>query len=253
MYVKKLPWQFDLKKLQKELQPIKELFVPWDLNTQGAFYDSYACGFLHSPDCAPEDRLKESVYTTPSCMKKNLTAELYKHNYNIVHHTGTLLSDKNKQYNDDQSKTQEAIFNEDYRDTEFYNIYNTLSKYYYLSHFRIICIKAFTTLSWHQDNFENIHVPIETNPGVRLVIDTNAYYLPADGSCYQSDDCLNHTVFNGGISDRYSLIMGVNGYKKGSYKLCHHFDLPNIISKHSQEDYVAEPIDEVTEEDYYVH
>ena len=67
-YVKKLPWKFDIDRLQKELQPLKSLFNPWDPNTREEFNDSYILSFLHSKDCPLEKRLYDLFFQSLPCL-----------------------------------------------------------------------------------------------------------------------------------------------------------------------------------------
>jgi hypothetical protein len=250
IYVKKLPWKFDIDRLQKELQPLKSLFIPWDPDTKEDFNDSYILGFLHSKDCPPEKRLYDSVRSF--CPKRpSVFSSSSGYKYNILKpiiHDGTSFNKRLKRF---KVREDYTVFNEDYLDTEFYNIYKKLTTYYEIDRFRIMMLKSLTAVNWHQDSFENIHVPIETNIGCRFVIDDRAYYLPADGSSYQADNCINHSIFNAGLTDRFNLLICIAGYKEESYKLCHHSDVYGLIGKHSDPKYIAEPIEQITEEDLY--
>ena len=133
----------------------------------------------------------------------------------------------------------------------FYNVYKTLSKYYIIDKFRIIMLPAFSTVDWHNDADESLHVPIEINTACRFVIDNLSYYLPADGSTYQSDNCFHHTIFNAGTTNRYNLLVGVTGYKEGSYRLCQHYIKSGFNAQSTNISYVAKPIKEVTHEELW--
>ena len=250
IYVKKLPWEFDIDRLQKELQPLKSLFAPWDLNTRDDFNDAYVLGLLHSKDCLPEQRLYDSVRSfCPQRPSVFSSSSGYK--YNILKriiHDGTNFNRKLKRF---ETRKDYTIFNEDYLDTEFHNIYKKLSIYYEIDRVRITMLNPLTTINWHQDSFENIHISLEVNAGCRFVIDDQSYYLPADGSSYQDDSCINHTVINAGLTARFNLLISIAGYKEGSYKLCHHSDAYGLTGKHSDLNYIAEPIEQITEEDLY--
>ena len=78
-----------------------------------------------------------------------------------------------------------------------------------------------------------------------------SYYLPADGSTYQADNCFHHTIFNAGTTDRYNLLVGATGYKEGSYRLCQHYIKPEFDSQLNDTTYVAKPIKEVTHEELW--
>jgi hypothetical protein len=48
-----------------------------------------------------------------------------------------------------------------------------------------------------------------SNPGNKLVIGDNTYYLPADGSTYITDTTNFHTAFNGGREVRYNILINI--------------------------------------------
>ena len=129
VYVKKLPWTCDIKRLQKELQPIKPLMLPWDKNVAPWLPVAEAMSFLHAEGCPENEKLAQAIYSwTPSRMKYNdKDLKLGQYNFksrNILN--GTLVSDK---LCEDRSviHTDYIIFNEDYRDTEFYNIFKWIN------------------------------------------------------------------------------------------------------------------------------
>ena len=254
-YVRKLPWKFDVECLQKELQSIKDLMVIWDYGaSSNRGLTAKGFSFLHSENCPDDEKTTQAVYSHPSLHHKHVDKSYafeIKHNFkNREHMNGTLISTKLK-------KTRSAyhqntgVFNEDYKHTEFYNVYKTLSKYYIIDKFRIIMLPTFSTVAWHNDADESLHIPLETNTACRFVIDDLSYYLPADGSTYQADNCFHHTIFNAGTTDRYNLLVGVTGYKEGSYRLCQHYIRPEFDSQLNDTEYVAKPIKEVTHEELW--
>lgn len=255
-YIQKTPWKFDIERLQKELQPIKPFFVEWDRNTSPELgLTSKAMSFLHSKDCPDEEKHYQAIYSwTPRRPIKDnhrhFSVIQNEYNFKGWVFNGTTISSKKKE---SRHVVQEdvGVFNEDYKHTEYYNVYKELSKYYVIDKFRIIMLPPFTTVPWHTDNYENLHVPIETNIGCRFVIDNLSYYLPADGSTYQSENCFFHTIYNAGSTERYNILVSITDYKKGSYKLCHHFEGPGLRSRHSELSYIAKPIKEVSPEDLW--
>jgi hypothetical protein len=253
VYVKKLPWTCNVKRLQEELQPIKPLMFPWDRNVAPWLPVAKAMSFLHVEGCPENEKLERAIYSwTPSRMEYNdKDLKLGQYNFssrNILN--GTLVSDK---LSEDRSviNTDNMVFNEDYKDTEFYNVFKQMSKYYTIDKFRIINLPACTTAPWHTDNYENLHIPIETNIGCRFVIDNLSYHLPADGSIYTSENCPFHSIFNSGTTDRYNILISVTGYKEGSYKLCNHYDRPGLKSNVNDPSYVAKPIESVNESELW--
>ena len=113
IYVKKLPWKFDIDRLQKELQPLKSLFIPWDPDTKEDFNDSYILGFLHSKDCPPEKRLYDSVRSF--CPKRpSVFSSSSGYKYNILKpiiHDGTGFNKRLKRF---KVREDYTVFNEDY-------------------------------------------------------------------------------------------------------------------------------------------
>jgi len=255
VYIKKLPWKFNVKRLQDELRQIKPLMaeIPWDRNTAPWFPDAQAMSFLHSKECPKEKRLSEAIYSwTPRRMKyNNKIVRMLKYNFkNQTIFNGTLISERLRE---SRSIVHEdvGVFNEDYKYTEFYNIFVKFSTHYIVDKFRIINLPAFSSVNWHTDNYENLHVPIETNVGCRFVIDDLSYHLPADGSSYQSENCFFHSIFNAGPTDRYNILVSVTGYKDGGYKMCQHYDVAGIQSNHSDLNYIAKPILDISENELW--
>ena len=61
-------------------------------------------------------------------------------------------------------------------------------------------------LTWHKDVSKRIHIPLITNPGNKLVIEHNVYFLPT-GKAYEVQTTNMHSAFNGGNSNRYNLLV----------------------------------------------
>ena len=253
-YIRKLPWKFDVERLQEDLQSIKPLMSIWDYGASHEGCAGKGFSFVHSEDCPDDEKTTQGVLY-PLCqhykqVDKSFAFEI-KYNFkNREHMNGTLISTKLKKTRSAYYKNT-GVFNEDYKHTEFYNVYKTLSKYYIIDKFRIIMLPAFSTVDWHNDADESLHVPIEINTACRFVIDDLSYYLPADGSTYQSDNCFHHTIFNAGTTNRYNLVVGVTGYKEGSYRLCQHYIKSGFNAQLTNISYVAKPIKEVTHEELW--
>ena len=96
---------------------------------------------------------------------------------------------------------------EEIKSTYFYNVYNTLSTEFKIGRMRIMRMKPWTCLTWHHDSSKRLHIPIISNPGNRLVITDTCYQLIADGSVYLVDTTQDHSAFNGGLEDRYNLLI----------------------------------------------
>ena len=111
----------------------------------------------------------------------------------------------------DEEKYSEFI--NDYKDTYFKEVYDTLSKHYKLGRVRILLKQPRSTLSWHRDPEPRLHIPIITNPGSIMVIDNVAKHMPADGSVWITNNTKYHNAFNGGEENRIHLVACVLDYK----------------------------------------
>ena len=111
----------------------------------------------------------------------------------------------------DESAYSEFI--DEYKNTYFEEVYNTLSSKYKLGRVRILLKKPRTSLSWHRDPEPRLHIPIITNPGSIMVVDNVAKHLPADGSVWITNNTKYHNAFNGGEEDRIHLVACVLNYK----------------------------------------
>ena len=110
----------------------------------------------------------------------------------------------------------EASYSEfinDYEDTYFKEVVETLQKNYKIGRVRILLKKPRSTLSWHRDPEPRLHIPIITNPGSIMVIDNVAKHMPADGSVWITNNRKYHNAFNGGEENRIHLVACVLDYK----------------------------------------
>ena len=106
-------------------------------------------------------------------------------------------------------ETQYSEFVELFEDTYFKEVYDTLTAKYKLGRIRLLWKLPRTTLSWHRDPEPRLHIPIVTNPGARMCIDTEVSHMPADGSVWITDNTRYHNAFNGGEEDRVHLVATV--------------------------------------------
>ena len=106
-------------------------------------------------------------------------------------------------------ETKYSQFVEMFEDTYFKEVYDTLTAKYKLGRIRLLWKLPRTTLSWHRDPEPRLHIPIITNPGSIMVIDTEARHMPADGSVWVTDNTRYHNAFNGGEEDRVHLVATV--------------------------------------------
>ena len=111
----------------------------------------------------------------------------------------------------DESKYTEFV--NDFKGTYFENVYRELSEKFKLGRVRLLLKEPRSTLSWHRDPEPRLHIPIYTNPGAIMVVDSVAKHLPADGSVWITNNTKYHNAFNGGEEDRTHLVACVLDYK----------------------------------------
>ena len=118
----------------------------------------------------------------------------------------------------DEMINEEAYseFIDDFKETYFKEVFDALSSKYKLGRVRILLKEPRSTLSWHRDPEPRLHIPIITNPGSIMVIDSVAKHLPADGSVWITNNTKYHNFFNGGEQSRVHLVACVleNPFKK---------------------------------------
>ena len=101
----------------------------------------------------------------------------------------------------------------DYENTYFKDVYDQISSRFKLGRVRILLKEPRSTLSWHRDPEPRLHIPIITNPGCLMVIDSVAKHIPADGSVWITNNTKYHNAFNGGEENRVHLVACVLDYK----------------------------------------
>ena len=96
---------------------------------------------------------------------------------------------------------------EEVKSTYFYHVYTTLSTEFKIGRMRIMKLRQWMCLTWHHDTSKRIHIPIISNSGNRIAIDDRCYHLSANGDVYLVNTTNNHSAFNGGAQDRYTLLI----------------------------------------------
>ena len=110
----------------------------------------------------------------------------------------------------------ESLYSEfvkDFEHTYFKEVYQKLSEKFKLGRVRLLLKEPRSTLSWHRDPEQRLHVPIITNPGCIMVIENVAKHLPANGSVYITNNLKYHNAFNGGEENRVHLVACLTNYK----------------------------------------
>ncbi len=90
--------------------------------------------------------------------------------------------------------------------TYFKNIYDVLSHHFRLGRVRVLKLNPRTSLSYHRDPENRLHIPIITNPGALMIVDSEAHHMRADGTVYYMQTKRYHTALNGGSEPRIHLV-----------------------------------------------
>ena len=103
----------------------------------------------------------------------------------------------------------ESLYTElcpEFKDTYVEEVYNLVKKHYKIGRMRFLMKPPRTCLSWHRDPEKRLHIPIITNKGCIMVIENEAFHMPANGSAYITDNTKYHNFFNGSEIDRVHLV-----------------------------------------------
>jgi hypothetical protein len=113
-----------------------------------------------------------------------------------------------------------CVFIPELNNTYFREVYDTLRELVAqqydgdLGRVRLIKSVPRVCLSWHRDPEPRIHVPIVTNIGAKLVIESEVKHLPV-GRAWYTNTIYYHSQFNGGEEDRIHLVTSIT--RKDSY------------------------------------
>ena len=182
--VRKLEFKFDIEKLKTALDQVIDIA---DVNRTGQLCLTYSPTHKPHPD--------GSMYQGAGSLS-----------YEYYATTDGIKSRLRDVYPPERSFTE---FVPEFKHTYFYDVFKELSTKYKLGRMRFMKLIPTQCYTWHMDPTEHIHVPILSNPGNKLVIGDNTYYLPADGSAYVTDTTKLHTAFNGGRETRYNLLINI--------------------------------------------
>ena len=106
-------------------------------------------------------------------------------------------------------ETRYSQFVELFADTYFKEVYDRLIEKYQLGRIRLLWKLPRTTLSWHRDPEPRLHIPIITNPGAHMIVESVNHHMPADGHVCITNNTRYHNAFNGGEEDRVHLVATV--------------------------------------------
>ena len=179
---------FDISKLQKAY---KEIIKIKKFDTAGGVSHFGAICLTRIPG-------------DPESIKDNKARGLY---WTKPNHLGNEVS---RDIAIDESAYTELV--PEFKNTYFKEVIDVLSSKYKLGRIRILLKEPRSTLSWHRDPEPRLHIPIFTNPGCLMVIDSVAKHMPADGSVWITNNTKYHNAFNGGEESRVHLVACVLNY-----------------------------------------
>ena len=179
---------FDISKLQKAY---KEIIKIKKFDTAGGVSHFGAICLTRIPG-------------DPESIKDNKARGLY---WTKPNHLGNEVS---RDIEIDESAYTELV--PEFKNTYFKEVIDVLSTKYKLGRIRILLKEPRSTLSWHRDPEPRLHIPIFTNPGCLMVIDSVAKHMPADGSVWITNNTKYHNAFNGGEESRVHLVACVLNY-----------------------------------------
>ena len=94
----------------------------------------------------------------------------------------------------------------EFKDTYVEEVYNQITKKFKLGRVRFLMKPPRSCLSWHRDPEMRLHIPIITNKGNIMVIENEAFHMPANGDGYITNNTKYHNFFNGSEIDRVHLV-----------------------------------------------
>jgi hypothetical protein len=103
-------------------------------------------------------------------------------------------------------ETDFTIFNEAYRNTSLYEMYQAIPG---IGRFRIMVMEGPGCYTIHRDQTKRYHYVIETNPDCIFLFPSlkQQYHIPADGNLYLVDTRYKHTFVNGSRKRRIHLVL----------------------------------------------
>ena len=110
-------------------------------------------------------------------------------------------------------KTRDFVwFIDHYKDTVYHDIYETVPKIFEnpikIGRMRVMLLYPKYCLTWHKDSCIRLHIPLETNPGCLIVIESEARHLSEGIPCLCNTTKM-HTAVNASQHNRYHLVMDI--------------------------------------------
>ena len=94
----------------------------------------------------------------------------------------------------------------EFKGTYVETLYDYLKLRFKIGRVRFLMKPPRSCLSWHRDPDKRLHIPITTNKGCKMVIEDEAFHMPANGNGYITDNTRYHNFFNGGETQRVHLV-----------------------------------------------
>lgn len=122
----------------------------------------------------------------------------------ILESTGSIFDYENKSYK--FKETDFTIFNDRYKDTYLYEMYQTLPN---IGRFRIMTMDGPKCYTLHKDLSQRYHFVIETNPDCLFLFPDvrQMFHIPKDENLYIVDTRYRHTFVNGSRRRRIHIVM----------------------------------------------
>lgn len=117
-------------------------------------------------------------------------------------------------------ETNYNIFNAELKGSYLEKVYNDIQKHYTVGRVRIMYLSNKTCYSLHRDLQKRLHLPVQTNKKCLMIVDNEAFHLPADGNVYLVDTTKQHTALNGELGEfnRIHIIFNLIGDYDGPSK-----------------------------------
>lgn len=184
-FFKLLPYKFDLEKLQTEVTSILDkITITQDNQISLVYRDN------HKENCWMDG------ISTPFEFDENRLPIKDKDGNNI------------RRYKEEEFKN----INEELKETEIANVYNTLGTYFNVTRYRIALLPPKKCYGWHTDEEVRLHIPIFTTPGSFLITDDGiASHLPADGHSYlfRANNSYHTAINSDYLKNRIHLLINV--------------------------------------------
>ena len=206
-HFKKLPMTFDVDKLQHALKQVTDIVdFPKVLIEQKPLKEPI---YIHGDKVYYQLCLtRRNQEPAPDCYY------VYRGDHKKASNVKAYAMDKihiNTEKDEYHKEFEYTEFIPELSHTYFKEVYDTLTEYcnknnFILGRARLRLSYPLCCLEWHQDDQANLHIPIVTSPGSRIVIEDECMFLPA-GEVWFADVTKGHTQFNSSALERVHLVI----------------------------------------------